>query len=318
MAEAARLISIPEAPAPAGAQAEWFEGAGGARLRAALFPPPGAARGGVVLSPGRTEPIEKYFETVGDLTGRGFAVLAHDWRGQGLSRRLLADPLRGHAAGVDDFLDDYATLLDRFEARLPKPWIMLGHSMGGCLNLLSLVRGEARFAGALLSAPMLAVATGQIPTLIARGLSSLMLRLGHAASYIGAATDPLADHFAAGTLTHDRARYDRYKAQLNACPALALGGPTWGWLQFAFEAQARLAAPGALERVRIPVALVAAGADRLVINAATRAAAARLADARYVEIPGAYHEVLMETDAVRAEVWRAFDALAGQVTSPSA
>ena len=43
-----------------------------------LYRPPGK----VVLSGGRTEPIEKYFEVIEDLTGRGFVVLAHDWRGR--------------------------------------------------------------------------------------------------------------------------------------------------------------------------------------------------------------------------------------------
>jgi alpha-beta hydrolase superfamily lysophospholipase len=45
--------------------------------------PDGPPRGSVVVSPGRSEPIEKYFEVVQDLLDRGFVVLVHDWRGQG-------------------------------------------------------------------------------------------------------------------------------------------------------------------------------------------------------------------------------------------
>ena len=66
MAEAAPLVSIPEAPVPDHGAAEWFSGAGAVRLRAACFFPQGQARGSVVLSPGRTEPIEKYFEVIGE------------------------------------------------------------------------------------------------------------------------------------------------------------------------------------------------------------------------------------------------------------
>ena len=40
---------------------------------------------------------------------------------------------------------------------------------------------------------------------------------------------------------------------------------------------------------------------------------ARLRRGRYVEIPGAYHEILQETDDVQAVFWREFDALADQV-----
>ena len=55
MFEPAPLIDTPEAPVPPGGTADWFVGAGGARLRAALFTPPGRARGSVVLSGGRSD-----------------------------------------------------------------------------------------------------------------------------------------------------------------------------------------------------------------------------------------------------------------------
>ena len=112
----------------------------------------------MVVSPGRTEPLDKYFEVIGELQARGFVVLAHDWRGQGLSARMLPDPLKGHAEGSGPFLSDYRLLLDHFEDRLPRPWIQLGHSMGGCLSLLALARGETRFSACALSAPMLGTA----------------------------------------------------------------------------------------------------------------------------------------------------------------
>ncbi len=132
----------------------------------------------MVVSPGRTEPLEKYFELVDDLRARGFTVLVHDWRGQGLSDRLHKDRLRGHAEGAEPFLKDFATVLAAFEARLPKPWIALGHSMGGGLTALALARGEQRFAGAVLTAPMLGLNLGGRPAAQARSLATLAVRMG--------------------------------------------------------------------------------------------------------------------------------------------
>ena len=43
-------------------------------------------------------------------------------------------------------------------------------------------------------------------------------------------------------------------------------------------------------------------------GAQTRAFAARLPNARYIEIAGAGHEMLMERDVFRAQWWQAFDA----------
>jgi len=308
----APLLSLPGAAFPPGAAAVFYLGADGLRLRAALFPAADPI-GSVVLSPGRTEPIEKYVEVIGELLARGFTVLTHDWRGQGASGRLLADPLRGHADGFDPFIEDYRLLLDLFEHQLPTPRLSLAHSMGACLMLMALARGETRLAGAVLSAPMLSVKTGTPPGL-ARLIAGSLRRAGLGGAYApGGPTDPFADAFAGERLTHDRARYQRTRAQILARPDLALGYVTWGWLDSALTATRWLASSDDVRRVDIPVTLVAAGHDRLVGEDAIRAMAQRLPHGRYVEVPGAFHELMMETDALRAPFWAAFDALAASI-----
>jgi lysophospholipase len=314
--EAAPLFSTPDAPIPAGGAAEWFAGAGDARLRAALFPPrdasAGVARGSVVLSPGRTEPIEKYFEAVGRLNAAGYQVLVHDWRGHGLSRRLGAAD-RGHARGWRDFLTDYSALLDAFAARLPKPWIALGHSMGGCLTLLALAQGERRFAGAVLSSPMLGLYTGQVPLAAARVLAGGLTTVGLGQGLAVARTPP--EDFENNVLTHDAARFRRNNDQILAHPELAVGPPTWAWLDFAFRATGILQNGLGVPAIGIPVSVVAAGDERVVDNAATERVARRLRDARLTVIPGAYHELMQETDEIQAQFWRAFDALGDRIAT---
>ena len=316
MFEPAPLTDTPDDPVPPGGEADWFVGAGGAKLRAALFTPPGRARGSVILSGGRTEPIEKYFETISDFMERGFVVLAHDWRGQGLSTRDLPDRLKGHAKGYKPFLEDYRRLLDAYEARLPKPWVAVGHSMGGCLTLLALASGEKRFASAVLSAPMLGLQFGAFSPVAAAALLRLNLVLGRANRYVlGQTGNPFDDSFDDNVLTHDPRRFARYRAQVRSNPDLALGGPTWGWLEFAFRATTMLASPERLRAVTIPVEIVSAAEDRLVDNHAQAAAARNLPQGRLITVAGAYHEILMETDDMRNIFLRVFDALTGK-TAP--
>jgi len=313
MLEPAPLVDTPDDPIPIGAEPDWFVGAGGAKLRAALFTPPGRARGSVVLSGGRTEPIEKYFETIRDFMDRGFVVLAHDWRGQGLSARELPDRLKGHAKGFKPFLEDYRRLLNAYEDRLPRPWVAVGHSMGGCLTLLALASGERRFSSAVLSAPMLGLQFGKFSTLSASGLMRFNLMLGRANRYVmGQTGNPFDETFDDNVLTHDPHRFARYRAQIRAHPDLALGGPTWSWLEFAFRATALLANPERLRSVTIPVEIVSAAEDRLVDNSAQAAAARNLPQGRLITVPGAYHEILMETDDMRNIFLRVFDALTGK------
>lgn len=311
----APLMGVPGGEPPPGGQGDWFRGAGGMRLRAALWTPSASVaktpRGTVVLSPGRTEPIEKYYELIGNLLARGWCVLAHDWRGQGLSARLLPDRLKGHARAVEEFLDDYGRLLDAYEARLPKPWIMIGHSMGGCLNLLTLENGEARFAAALLSSPMLRVKTGKRSMWSVKLALRWNIRHGKAGDYVlDDADDPFDHEFEGNTLTSDAARYELWRQQLYACPHLAVGAPTYGWLAFAIDAGERALKPRALKSVKIPVTIVQADQDELVWKQTNRWAAKRLERGRYVEVPGARHEVIMEADDMRAVFLQEFDAMA--------
>lgn len=315
----APLMGVSGAASPPGGQGDWFRGAGGLRLRAAFWTPSALhaarPRGTVIVSPGRTEPIEKYFELIGNLLARGWCVLAHDWRGQGLSARLLPDRLKGHARAVEEFLDDYARLLDAFETRAPKPWIALGHSMGAVLNLLSLEGGETRISAALLSSPMLRIKTGKRSLWSVKLAVRWNIRHGKAGDYVLDDPDDPFDHtFEKDALTSDETRYELWRQQLYACPHLAVGGPTWGWLAFGLDAGERALKPKALKSVRIPVAIVQAGDDDRVWKQTSRWAAKRLGRGRYVEIAGARHEVIMETDELRGRFLEEFDALAEYVS----
>ncbi len=314
MSSPAPLHAVDGAPAPEGGCAQWLTAPDGVRLRVALFKPPGGlggARGSVVLSPGRTEPIEKYFEVIGELQARGFVVLIHDWRGQGLSDRALADPVKGHAKGWRPFLLDLAMVLAQVGGRAPRPWIALGHSMGAALTLLALTEGEDRFAAAILSAPMIAILTPGVSPGILRRLAVMNEAVGLGETYTWDQRRPIFEMpFEGNPLTHDVGRWDRFQALFQAVPALRVGDPTWGWLSFATSAMARLARAGVIEQITIPLCVITAGADQVCDSAAAAKLAARALLGRHVDIPGAHHEILLETDARREVFWQAFDAVA--------
>jgi lysophospholipase len=311
MLEPAPLTATSLAPVPPGAEPFWLNAYDGTRLRVARFSATAhPVRGSVMLSPGRTEPIEKYFEVISDLTARGFVVLCHDWRGQGLSQRLVtADPMKGAAKGWRAYIADYHHILESFGDQLPEPWIAMGHSMGGGLTLLALAEGEDRFAATILSAPMAGVqlgGRGRKSTLLAARLFGL---IGQGDAYAIGPMDPFADTFDTQVLTHDAARWERWKSLIETRRDLALGGPTWSWLEFALDLSFRVEKSAAFDHLATPLVIVAASEERLVDNAAARAVAARAPKGRYLEVDGAYHEVLMETDSRRAQFFAQFDSL---------
>jgi lysophospholipase len=279
------------------------------RLRAALFSPSRAARGSVILSGGRTEPIEKYYETIDDFLTRGFCVVAHDWRGQGLSTRLSAAGDLGHAQGWRPFVADLTGLMDLYASRLPQPWIAVGHSMGAGLTALALAEGERRFAAVLLSAPMIAVQLGGRNAQALAALCRVMALVGQGSKAAGPPPPPPS--FETNILTHDAERWRRAQSLALLEPGLGLGGFTWGWLGFALALSRRLKRERGWSSLQAPLVVVAAGEERLVVNAAARLLVSRLPNARYLELAGAFHEILMETDPIRAAALAEFDALTG-------
>ena len=86
------LVATPKNPIPLGVSVGFLKGKGGVPLRFARWRSALKERHGTVcIFPGRSEFIEKYFEVVGELRRRGFAVAVLDWRGQGGSGRLLQE-----------------------------------------------------------------------------------------------------------------------------------------------------------------------------------------------------------------------------------
>jgi lysophospholipase len=297
------------------AAAEIFEPlffqAGGHRLRAARFAADPAARprGLCLLLNGQTEFIEKYFEVIDELRGRGFAVATFDWRGQGGSDRLLPDDSRkGYVADFADYDEDLTAFLGQIVEPMGagKP-VAIAHSMGGHNLLRLLARRPDAFARAVLTAPMVAVSfRGNSAWLVAL-VTALYTGLGRGAAWVWGmkARDPLTMTFAGQMVTSDEARFARTQSVLRGQPSLRLAGATWSWLAAALRSMRWLKTQA--PRITTKLLVIGAGADRIVITAETRAFAARLPQARYVEIAGAGHEMLMERDCFRAQWWQAVD-----------
>jgi len=305
-------MSIPESRPPEGGAGEWFRGAGGLRLRLGYWQSERPARGTVFVSPGRAEPIEKYYEVVEDLLKRDFHVVVHDWRGQGLSARLLPDRLKCHARATEEFLDDFQRLLDSFEDRAPKPWIMLGHSMGAALNLATLVKGEPRISGAFFVNPMLRMKTGKHSLWAVTFRTNWQVSHGRGTDYVPEIFDDPFEHtFENDALTHDPQRYEIWREQLFSCPHLAVGSPTWGWLAFALKVGETLLRDKGkvLKKVRTPVSIVCSGDDNVIHKGPSRLFVKKLIHGTYAEIPGAEHELLIEADEYRNATFEELDKL---------
>lgn len=306
------FVRVPGNEPPEGAEEHWLEGRGGVKVRVLTAPSTrGDARGSIIVAPGRTEFIEKYFEVIRELQARGFAVFCIDWRGQGLSGREVENSLKGHFATFDDPVNDLSTALKLLSDRLPRPHIGLAHSMGGAIVLRALMTRRIELDAAVFSAPMFGIAGLSD---VAKKYARFMVSLGAGGSFApGVEKRWKRENFKKNPVTHDKARHDRCQGLIAEEPRLALAGPTIGWVVAASDATEAFVAPGAFAHVRIPVLIATAGDEQLVDNAAQDLVAHALPDVRHITIEGAKHEILMETDPIRAQFWGAFDELVARV-----
>jgi lysophospholipase len=305
-----KLVSIPANPVPDDAVTGMLKTPDGVRLRFARFAPPAGRRGTVCLLPGRTEWIEKYFETVRDLRNRGFAVAVLDWRGQGLSDRALGDHYKGYVKSFADFDTDLEIFMREVVLPdCPPPIFALAHSMGATILLRAIARGQRWFDRVVLTAPMLGIAFVQ-----SEGIAGALLRVvrfaGFGGIYVPGRYPGVLDlrPFAGNPLTSDPVRFARNAAILEAEPALALGGPTIAWADAAFRAMRAMREPSYPARIRQPILVVAAGRDAIVSNAVIEDFAMSLRAGTQLVVVGSQHELLMEQDRYRSQFWAAFDA----------
>ncbi len=286
----------------------FFVNAGTVRLRAARFDAD-HPRAVCLLLNGQTEFIEKYFEVIDELRGRGFCVVTFDWRGQGGSDRLLPDPRKAHIADFTAYDQDLDTIIRAALQPISLPRVAMAHSMGGNILLRRMHDVQGEFTAAILCAPMLGINPRGAPWWVVEKIARHLNRQAPSTAYVWgmASRDQLTLPFGQQIVTSDPARYARTQALLAANPDLRLNGPTWGWLEAAIRAIAQTRSAGYAEAIATASLIFGAGHDRICETPAIAAFAARMPHARFVEIPDAEHEILMERDVFRARFWSAFD-----------
>ena len=292
------------AKGPEGGSARWMITADGLRIRVGHWPAADgtAPKGTVLMFPGRTEFIEKYGLSAADLCARGYATLAIDWRGQGMADRMLPDARLGH---VDHFLDyqhDVMAVVRYAEAEaLPKPWYLVGHSMGGGIGLRALYDGLDVKACAF-TGPMWGIRIPPLLLPLANFLSRYGRQLGVSkklAPTLSIESYVLTTPFADNSLTSDPEMFEYIRMQVEAYPGLGLGGPTINWLAEAMQECKALAAKPSPD---IPC-LTFLGADEEIVHMeAIRERMARWPNGTLIELPGGRHEVLLEHKAMRDDL----------------
>lgn len=231
-----------------------------------------------------------------------------DWRGQGLSERLLPVREKGHIRDFGVFRADLQRFTQEIvRARLPGPYILVTHSMGGVPALQILADGDETYAAAVFCAPMTRLFAGPLRRIGMRLVAQAATQIGLSRYAIpGVKEHSMA--FEGNNLTSDLARHTRFRDLQSAAPKATIREPTYGWIRAATEAMDDLHRPGRFANLKTPTLIVSAENDRLVRSSDHQWLARRSPLIECVTIKGALHEILMERDEIRDRFWTAFES----------
>ncbi len=303
---------------PAGAWIGYWSTSDGWKLRRFDWPAV-RPRGRLLFQTGRGDIFEKYLETLAHLRAQGWSVTAFDWRGQGGSGRLSADPHVGHASDYAVFDADLKAFWADWivESGTSLPSVVVGHSMGGMMVMRALADRAIVPDAAILVAPMIGL-KAPLGAAFSGMVARWMTRRGdpsRAAWRSNERPGTIASRQA--LLTHDVGRYGDERWWQEENPELVLGPPSWAWLAQGFAGAAALAVDPRIESIDTPVLMLVAETDKLVDPRAALRLAARLPNAQVVRFGGeSAHEILREADGVRNRALAAIDSFLDACVPP--
>lgn len=282
---------------------------GGVRVRGHFWKADGD-KPPVLICPGFTEFCEKHSPAAAHFHARGHDVLIIDWPGQGRSGHLARSDCGVHIDSFEQYLVAMDALVEA--AGLSTGQIILfGHSMGGHLALRLASRYGGRVIGTVALSPMMVPRPR--PVWLVRALAGLLMLAGRA-RHDALSSQPrrVEDErvfSASNHLTRCERGYEQRFSWYADSPDLWRYGASVGWVAAAYASCAATTLnPAFLRSVARPV-LVLTGSDETIVRKEAFAAMLRwLPDSQQHEYEGAKHELLYETEDVRADLWQRIDS----------
>jgi len=262
--------------------------------------------GTIILQQGHNEFIEKYFETIQEFIDREYSVICFDWRGQGMSDRLLQDTNKSYIEDFQQHDKDLEYILENIiEKYFPKPLIGIGHSMGGCLMLSAFHNFPEKFDFGILSAPMFGFKNEKF----LRIASSAMNIFKKNTDFLIGSKPNMGKEtpFEKNDLTTDKYRYKRTQQLVRKKPSVRLWGVTNSFAKAVNNRFKIIRKKNWAEKITLPILIINSLNDKVVDPEKIKEMSKRLKKSKIINFQNCEHEIFMENDNHRIKLWKSID-----------
>lgn len=315
-------FDLPEMPS------DWkwksFDAADGTKLRWGETKNSHAAKATLILVPGYTATMRMYGEHVDMLARRGYHVVGIDMRGQGGSERhRIRQPEK---LWVDDFAqysDDLAAFIKSLSQHSDQPIITVGMSFGGHVAIRMAGDYPELVQGLFLLAPAIEPKAGEMSFEQAKSLMNWARRLGKSKHYLQGNENwkPFQEDLSVANIelcASNPKRLPYRDVVFTRYPDERVGGVTAQWGAEFFESSEYIRAAGYLEKVDMPIAIVSAELDYFVSTEVNQTACdSRFPNCQRLDLKGAGHCLMQESDAHLKEMFDGLDALLERIKAIS-
>ncbi len=307
--KSAPYLELEDYKAPKGIKSIFVTMNDGIKLRVIYWKkndPMKSNNGTVLLQQGHNEFIEKYYETIQEFIDRGFDVICFDWRGQGLSDRMIKDTNKQYIEDFKIHNNDLKFIIENLIIKkFSRPLVGIGHSMGGCILLSFLKENQEIFNKVILSSPMLGF-KGEKFLLPFIDFANLLFPKD---SYMLGSKPNMGKEtsFEENDLTTDRNRYSRTQKLVRKNKNVRLWGITNAWAKAVKNTLNEMQKKDWADSINDEILFVNSLGDRVVNSKHITKMANKLKNSKVINFHSCEHEVFMEQDKYRKKLWEEID-----------
>ncbi|EPX76523.1 Lysophospholipase L2 [Litoreibacter arenae DSM 19593] len=226
---------------------------------------------------------------------------------------MAADRNMIHVERFSDYQKDVASLSQAAEElELPKPWFLIGSSMGACIGLRALANGLSVSACAFTS-PMWGIGLKPMERVGAWTVSRTFCAIGRSQTYCpghNAKNYASCTAFEGNRITNDGDMYQLWRDQAAAKPELQTGGSSMGWL---YQGLAECRSLSKIPAPNVPCIAFCGEQDAIVDVRAIQDRMASWPNGELEMMRDVGHELLLERPLVQERIMSRLSDLSGMV-----